>query len=138
MIFIEYDACKGEPTMLSHITVYIILYALGIHTIIVFVILELIRIPMSRIAHIVLNVYVYVIYVFINTMENISRLAYLRLVVPLMSVDQLDPITKVIVPEKLMSQFASLANGVRTWEVPRSPEIWEIHSSCDGQSLLST
>lgn len=44
---------KGEPTMLSHITVYIILYALGIHTIIVFVILELISIPMSRIAHIV-------------------------------------------------------------------------------------
>lgn len=136
MIFIEYDVCKGEPTMLSQITVYIILYALGIHTIIVFVILELISIPMSRIAHIVLNVYVYVIYVFINTMENISRLAYLRLVVPLMSVDQLDPITKVIVPEKLMSQFASLANGVRTWEVPRSPEIWIVESLSYGNSFI--
>lgn len=136
MIFIEYDACKGEPTMLSHITVYIILYALGIHTIIVFVILELISIPMSRVAHIVLNVYVYVIYVFINTMEKISRLAYLRLVVPLMSVDQLDPITKVIVPEKLMSQFASLANGVRTWEVPRSPEIWIVESLSYGNSFI--
>lgn len=136
MIFIEYDACKGEPTMLSHITVYIILYALGIHTIIVFVILELISIPMSRIAHIVLNVYVYVIYVFINTMEKISRLAYLRLVVPLMSVDQLDPITKVIVPQKLMSQFASLANGVRTWEVPRSPEIWIVESLSYGNSFI--
>lgn len=122
--------------MLSHITVYIILYALGIHTIIVFVILELISIPMSRIAHIVLNVYVYVIYVFINTMEKISRLAYLRLVVPLMSVDQLDPITKVIVPEKLMSQFASLANGVRTWEVPRSPEIWIVESLSYGNSFI--
>lgn len=122
--------------MFSHITIYIILYALGIHTIIVFVILELISIPMSRIAHIVLNVYVYVIYVFINTMENISRLAYLRLVVPLMSVDQLDPITKVIVPEKLMSQFASLANGVRTWEVPRSPEIWIVESLSYGNSFI--
>lgn len=122
--------------MLSHITVYIILYALGIHTIIVFVILELISIPMSRIAHIVLNVYVYVIYVFINTMEKISRLAYLRLVVPLMSVDQLDPITKVIVPQKLMSQFASLANGVRTWEVPRSPEIWIVESLSYGNSFI--
>lgn len=122
--------------MFSHITIYIILYALGIHTIIVFVILELISIPMSRIAHIVLNVYVYVIYIFINTMENISRLAYLRLVVPLMSVDQLDPITKVIVPEKLMSQFASLANGVRTWEVPRSPEIWIVESLSYGNSFI--
>lgn len=122
--------------MLSHITVYIILYALGIHTIIVFVILELISIPISRIAHIVLNVYVYVIYIFINTMENISRLAYLRLVVPLMSVDQLDPITKVIVPQKLMSQFASLANGVRTWEVPRSPEIWIVESLSYGNSFI--
>lgn len=83
-----------------------------------------------------LNVYVYVIYIFINTMENISGLAYLRLVVPLMSVDQLDPITKVLVPEKLMSQFSSLVNGVRTWEVPRSPETWAVESLSYGNSFI--
>lgn len=69
-------------------------------------------------------------------MENISGFAYLRLAVPLVSIDQLDPITKVLGPEKLISHFPSLANGVRTWEVPRSPETWAVESLSYGNSFI--
>lgn len=70
-----------------------------------------------------------------------------RVVVLLVSVDQLDPTEKVLEPEKLMTHFQSVAKDVRTWEVPRVPEsigqedqrpgqksvsAMEIHLSCGG------